>query len=54
MYTRQSLRTELARINRNPSDGWMWEEKTGPGSQAGATYACRNPNKARRADLVCP
>jgi hypothetical protein len=50
MYTRQSLRTELARIDRDPSDRCLREEKTGPGSQAGATYICRDPNTARGAD----
>jgi hypothetical protein len=27
VYTRQSLRNELAKIYRNASDGFMWEEK---------------------------
>lgn len=30
MYTQQSLRAELAKIYRNPSDGFMWEENPRP------------------------
>lgn len=52
MYTQQSLRAELARIYRNPSDGFMWEAKPSAGGVTFddiAAYCWRAYSKARSA-----